>query len=100
MLSRSRLGISILHERAAEIGADLAIDSAPGMGTQVFLVWNEAAQPTTEFSVRIRAMATSEQPIRVIVVDDHPMMRNGIKAYLAIRAMWNALARQRPARRQ
>ena len=29
-------------------------------------------------------MATSEQPIRVIVVDDHPMMRNGIKAYLAI----------------
>jgi two-component system nitrate/nitrite sensor histidine kinase NarX len=43
MLARARLGISIMHERAAEIGADLAIDSAPGMGTQLFLVWNEAA---------------------------------------------------------
>ena len=43
MLSRARLGISIMQERAAEIGADLAIDSAPGMGTQVLLVWNEAA---------------------------------------------------------
>ena len=28
-------------------------------------------------------MATSELPIRVVVVDDHPMMRNGIKVYLA-----------------
>ena len=42
-LSRERLGIAIMHERAAEIGAELTIDSAPGMGTQVFLVWNEAA---------------------------------------------------------
>lgn len=40
--SRARLGIAILHERAAEIGARLTIDSAPGMGTQVFLFWNEA----------------------------------------------------------
>ena len=35
MLSHARLGNSIMQERGAEIGADLAIDSAPGMGTQV-----------------------------------------------------------------
>lgn len=34
----ARLGIAILHEHAAGIGARLTIDSAPGMGTQVFLV--------------------------------------------------------------
>lgn len=28
-------------------------------------------------------MAVNENPVRVLIVDDHPMMRNGIKAYLA-----------------
>ena len=42
-LARERLGISIMQARAAEIGAQLTIDSAPGMGTQIFLVWGETA---------------------------------------------------------
>lgn len=28
-------------------------------------------------------MKTSELPVRIIIVDDHPMMRNGIKAFLS-----------------
>ena len=39
--AQERLGISIMVDRAAEIGAELTIDSAPGMGTQIFLIWNE-----------------------------------------------------------
>lgn len=39
--AQERLGISIMVDRAAEIGAKLTIDSAPGMGTQIFLIWNE-----------------------------------------------------------
>jgi signal transduction histidine kinase len=36
-------GLRILQERAATIGAALAIDSAPGRGTQVILRWSDAA---------------------------------------------------------
>ncbi len=36
----SGLGLDILRERAAEIGAQLTIDSAPGAGTTVILRWH------------------------------------------------------------
>jgi GAF domain-containing protein len=36
-----RLGIGIMHERAQAIGATLTIDSHPGEGTQVTLLWEE-----------------------------------------------------------
>jgi PAS domain S-box-containing protein len=35
----NRLGLGIMHERAASVGARLAIESQPGQGTQVILVW-------------------------------------------------------------
>jgi PAS domain S-box-containing protein len=35
------LGLRIMHERAEAIGAELRIDSAPGKGTQVRVVWDE-----------------------------------------------------------
>ena len=36
----NRLGLRIMHERAANVGARLAIESQPGQGTQVILVWH------------------------------------------------------------
>ncbi len=36
-----RLGLAIMHERAAAIGAQLTVDSEPGLGTHVFMVWND-----------------------------------------------------------
>ncbi len=33
------LGLSIMQERAARIGADLTIESTPGAGTEITLVW-------------------------------------------------------------
>ena len=37
--SRGRLGIISMRERAASVGADLAIETAPGRGTVVTLTW-------------------------------------------------------------
>ena len=36
-----RLGLVIMLERAAAIGAELTVDSEPGLGTHVFMVWND-----------------------------------------------------------
>ena len=37
------LGLGIMQERAASIGATLAIESQPGQGTQVTIVWTNDA---------------------------------------------------------
>jgi two-component system nitrate/nitrite sensor histidine kinase NarX len=37
------LGLRIMRERADAIGATLAIESAPGMGTQVIVRWTDTA---------------------------------------------------------
>jgi signal transduction histidine kinase len=42
------LGVSVMHERAAEVGAQLAIESAPGQGTRVRVVWEEDEGRRTE----------------------------------------------------
>ena len=36
---RTSMGLAIMHERAAEIGAELQVDSAPGRGTCVSVRW-------------------------------------------------------------
>jgi signal transduction histidine kinase len=38
-VSREHLGLGIMRERAASIGATLTVDSQPGLGTQVLAVW-------------------------------------------------------------
>jgi signal transduction histidine kinase len=42
-----RLGIRIMHERAEEIGAVLAVESQPGHGTQVEVQWTKDEGRTT-----------------------------------------------------
>jgi signal transduction histidine kinase len=37
------LGLSIMRDRAADVGAQFWIDGTPGMGTQLFFVWEEAS---------------------------------------------------------
>jgi signal transduction histidine kinase len=36
-----RLGLGIIRERAQAIGANLEIDSRPGEGTRITVVWKE-----------------------------------------------------------
>ena len=37
----NRLGLGIMQERAQAIGASLAIESQPGQGTQVTVLWKQ-----------------------------------------------------------
>ena len=39
-VSQDHLGLRIMHERAETVGASLAIESQPGRGTQIRLVWS------------------------------------------------------------
>ncbi|MBL7200563.1 MAG: GAF domain-containing protein [Anaerolineae bacterium] len=40
LVSPDHLGLGIIRERAQAIGAKLSIESAPGAGTQIVVVWN------------------------------------------------------------
>ncbi len=42
---RSHFGLSVMRARAARLGGQLAIESAPGQGTRVELTWPVAARP-------------------------------------------------------
>jgi nitrate/nitrite-specific signal transduction histidine kinase len=46
------LGLGIMQERAAKIGAELQIKSSIGGGTTVSVRWNHSAQPTVEGQLR------------------------------------------------
>ncbi len=41
-----RLGLGIMQERVDNIGAKLIIDSQPGKGTQVIVLWEQVAEPS------------------------------------------------------
>jgi signal transduction histidine kinase len=44
LIQSKSLGIGIMYERAAAIGADLALESQPGRGTQVILTWSNESR--------------------------------------------------------
>ncbi|MGD2049612.1 MAG: histidine kinase, partial [Chloroflexota bacterium] len=44
---QEQLGIGIMRERAADIQATLSVDSQPGGGAQVALVWHSVSEETT-----------------------------------------------------
>ena len=71
-----RLGLTSMHERAASLGGSLGIESAPGRGTTVELEVpgvsdGSSAEP-----------ASGDTPIRVVVSDDHPVVRQGLRSFL------------------
>lgn len=41
VMAPEKLGITIMRERAAAIGAQLTLDSEPGLGTHLFMVWSD-----------------------------------------------------------
>jgi len=43
-IAANSLGLGIMHERAEAIGAALAIESQPGAGTQIEVVWRSRVQ--------------------------------------------------------
>lgn len=47
-VAATSLGLGIMRERAVAIGADLKIDSTPGYGTQITVIWTKELQPSRE----------------------------------------------------
>lgn len=71
-------GLTSMRERLRAVGGTLEIESAPGWGTRVRACVpagpREAAASVTD--------AAAPSPIRVLVVDDHPLARQGIRQLL------------------
>jgi len=70
-------GLEIMRERAASVGGALEVRSAPGQGTQVIV----------RLPLRKELAEASLPPMRVLLVDDHPLVLEGLKNLLAARGV-------------
>jgi len=77
-----------MHERAERLGGKLEVWSEPGAGTEVDLrvpasiAYQSSPARTMSgyFGKRRRTiMKTTLNPIRILLADDHPMLRQGIQ---------------------
>ena len=83
---RGGLGLRGLKARLAVLGGGLEVESAPGDGTVlVAQVPIGADGPATEGFARQSRGRWQEvnRPIRIMVVDDHPVVRTGVQGMLA-----------------
>lgn len=89
----AKFGLYSIQERMQALGGSFKIDSAPGRGTRasITLPYRSSAslsspqailtgQPT--YLVRPPRMQTCSRKIRVLLVDDHVMVRQGLRAVL------------------
>jgi DNA-binding NarL/FixJ family response regulator len=67
------------------VGGDIEVESAPGWGTRVVArLTVPPVRPVDEPSVA-GVPATEAEPIRLVLVDDHPLAREGLRRLLADR---------------
>jgi two-component system, NarL family, response regulator LiaR len=93
---RGGLGLDGIEERLKRLGGRLEVKSRPGAGTQVRVeVEAGRALPGREPPAGLPRMLTlpgperaplAPQPIRVLIADDHAIVRKGIRALLATQA--------------
>ncbi|HEV2473150.1 MAG TPA: hybrid sensor histidine kinase/response regulator transcription factor, partial [Chthonomonadales bacterium] len=93
--SNGGYGLFGMRERARQLGGELVIDSRLGWGTRVVAVIPyrvSAARPHAERAAaaasssppesEAQSSATEADPIRVLIVDDHAVTRQGLKSVL------------------
>ena len=82
------LGLANMAARAASVGGSLNVDSAPGRGTRI-IVRIPAAPEGMAPNV---PEPTSSRTLRLLVVDDHEIVRQGLVALLDRRAGFQVVA--------
>jgi signal transduction histidine kinase/ActR/RegA family two-component response regulator/HAMP domain-containing protein len=75
------MGLAMVYGMAQRHGAELAIDSAPGMGTTVRIVF-PAAPSTADETGRQLALAMPVQPLRILIIDDDPLIIESLREAL------------------
>jgi DNA-binding NarL/FixJ family response regulator/signal transduction histidine kinase len=73
--SSQGLGLRIMQERAAMIGARMEIKSEPAQGTNIKVTWSKDAAEVKE---------RMDDVIRLMIVDDHQMVRDGLRVFLSV----------------
>ncbi len=68
------IGLASMRQRAGLVGAELEIDTSPGWGTRIRVVVPERSAADQSVD--------AGSPIRVLLVDDHAMVREGVRRML------------------
>lgn len=86
--SRSTFGLEVMKERAAQVGGDLRIETAPGQGVAVvisiprFTLDQDRTKPGTGGHVKTRKPGTEaggRTRVRVLLADDHVLFMEGLR---------------------
>ncbi|BCA56055.1 putative Histidine kinase [Nitrospira sp. KM1] len=89
----SKFGLFSIRERMKALGGEFRLESAPGQGTTATLMLPVAGQDAAEVSSprtepveavaeNLEEVAGATDSIRVLLVDDHAMMRHGLRTIL------------------
>jgi DNA-binding NarL/FixJ family response regulator len=77
-------GLLGMRERARLLGGSLRVTSGQGIGTRVVVeVPVQGTVPLPPMSAPL-ARTNGERPVRVVIADDHPLAREGIRRLLAL----------------
>lgn len=76
-------GLTSMRERIASVGGTLEVDSALAWGTRVIARLAAAPAPAAPAP---ETLLERDGPARVLLVDDHPLAREGLRQLLADRA--------------
>ena len=90
----SGFGLTGMRQRVARVAGSLAIESEPGGGTAI------SARVPAIAAGSASAVTDNVSPIRLLIVDDHPVVRDGLRGMLAERLRTSRSSARPPTARR